>query len=163
MSRANIAKLEALLERVQRRRAEPRLLSVSSVRAIESANTNLERPPPTIAARPTPMPVAMPPVDVAQLEPRTSRASSLPPPPPRTGSSTPPRQTEITGRSLTPPGATETTGRAPTEVLPAAPVRIAPAAPAPFDAAVRVASPPRIDTPKTFGELLELSLSLRPK
>lgn len=166
MSRANIAKLEALLERVQRRKAEPRLLSVSSVRALESANTNLERPPPTIAARPTPMPMAMPPVEVAQLEPRTSRASSLPPPPPRSGSSTPPRQAEVAGRtpsSPTPPSATDAAGRAPTEVLPAAPIRIAPAPPAPFDAAVRVASPPRIDAPKTFGELLELSLSLRPK
>jgi hypothetical protein len=64
-----------------------------------------------------------------------------------------------------PPAAapSEAPGRSSTEGLPAAPMRIAPSPALPFDAAVRVVSSPRLDTPKTFGELLEQSLALRPK
>lgn len=161
MSRESIAKLEALLERVQRRRAEPRLVNLANVRA-ESANTNVTVRAPQ--AR-TPVPVAMPPVELATapLEPPVRRASSLPPPPPRPGSSVPPRAEVGVRPPGGPPTPADVQARAPTEVLPVTPVRIAPAPPVPFEAAVRVASPPRIDAPKTFGELLALSLSLRPR
>jgi hypothetical protein len=159
MSRERIAKLEALLARVECRRNEPRLVPL--VRGqLASANTNLtERAPPAApAARiapspPTPVPA---PLEAAMsqlaMDSAARRASSLPPPP-----------TDAPPRAATPLPPSVEVARAPTEVLPAAPVRIAPLPPAPFDAAVKVVSQPRIDAPRSFGDLLTLSLSLRPK
>jgi hypothetical protein len=41
--------------------------------------------------------------------------------------------------------------------------RIEPQPAAAADSVVRVVAPPRVEAPKTFGELLETSLSLRPR
>jgi hypothetical protein len=172
MSQSRIAKLEALLARVERRRAEPRLVPVGNVPGYATANNNIaERPsmasmaersqtmPAPRRAGPamsagltggiaTPMPA---PVEAAitqlALDPPARRASSLPPPP--EGSDSP-------RHPLTPPpGATPAT--------PLAPVRIEPQPLAPLDSAVKVVSAARVDTPRTFGDLLSLSLSLRPR
>jgi hypothetical protein len=97
-------------------------------------------------------------------EAQSRQLSSLPPPPtlpPSGPSSTVPPSALPTGtqaRSADRPAARSTT-----EVLPAAPSRIGPSPALPFDSAVRVTSSPRLDVPKTFGELLEQSLALRPK
>ena len=172
MSAARVEKLRALLARVERRRAEPPLVSLPAARSVESANTNLgasaaeapvaaPRTPPTQPSLP-PAPSSLPPPSSMPPPARDAALRSpIPPPPPR---SEPPALRPRGPSSTIPPlEPGSSPPRAPTEVLPAAPTRIAPSAPLPFDAAVRVASSPRIDTPKTFGELLELSLSLRPK
>lgn len=65
--------------------------------------------------------------------------------------------------STVPPVSAEAVARAGTEVLPPVPARIAPSPAVPYDSAVQVVSSPRIDAPKSFGELLEQSLALRPR
>ncbi|MDB4986827.1 MAG: hypothetical protein JWN04_2005 [Myxococcaceae bacterium] len=185
---SRIEKLKVLLARVEQRRAEPRLVAVSNASALASANSNLapaargrepqlelatpvSRAPEGAArapARPTieqaiaplaPSSIPPPPTDLNGLDSErpAARSSSLPPLP-RTPIPPPPSST-------VPPAvaASEAHGRAPTEVLPSAPLRIAPAPAAPFDSAVRATSAPRVEAPKTFGELLEQSLALRPK
>jgi len=166
MSRERIAKLEALLARVERRRSEPRLVAVTRGAQVESANTNLgaprqvrpspSRPGPTSVPPPTsvaaPLEAAM---SQLAMDSATRRASSLPPVPPLG---------EVAQRLATPaPPSIEPSLHTPTEVLPVAHVRISPLPPAPFDAAVKVVSSPRSEAPRSFGDLLTLSLSLRPK
>ena len=172
---SKLDKLKVLLARVEQRRTEPRLVAVSNAGGLASANTNVAAqataqakiatlelaPKPTL----TPMEEAIAP----------SAPSSIPPPPPSRQSSLPPVASALS--TAQPPSSTvppsmlpapqfappESLGRATTEVLPATAIPIVPSAPAPFDSAVRVTSPARIDAPKTFGELLEQSLALRPK
>jgi hypothetical protein len=48
-------------------------------------------------------------------------------------------------------------------VLTAPSARIEPQPMAPAEPVVRVVAPPRVEAPKTFGELLEVSLALRPR
>lgn len=167
MSRQRIAKLEALLARVEQRRGEPRLVPIRRGSQLEpaAANNNLvervqtqppRRPEPASTPLPTPVPA---PLEAAMsqlaMDSAARRASSLPPPP---GAG------DLARHVSTPvPPPTIESLRAPTEVLPAAPVRIAPLPPAPFDAAVKLVSPVRADAPRSFGDLLTLSLSLRPK
>jgi len=165
MTAAKVQKLRALLERVERRRKEPRLVSVTGGAQVASANTNetlrtlevvpaqapLLAPPSSLPPPSSMPPPALPALDATLRSPPPPPPSSMPPPARRTPSST------------LPPEVVPASPRAPTEVLPAAQARIAPASPVPFDSAVRVATPPRIDAPKTFGELLEQSLALRPR
>ena len=123
------------------------------------ANNNLidrVRTPPPRGPESTPVPAAPLEAAMSQLamDSAARRASSLPPPP---------TQVDAAGRLAPEPLSIEGP-RSPTEILPAAaPVRIAPLPPAPFDAAVKVLSPARAEVPRNFGELLTLSLSLRPK
>jgi hypothetical protein len=180
---SRVEKLKALLAKVEQRRAEPRLVAVAG-HAV-SANTNVATPAAAKQAAPLelaprPGPAAVP----AHIEPPSFEdvlappPSSIPPPsvheaPTKVRSSLPPPNTAATrapqaaGPSSTvPPAATPAerpAARSTTEVLPAAPSRIAPSPALPFDSAVLVTSSPRLDTPKTFGELLEQSLALRPK
>jgi hypothetical protein len=188
---SRIEKLRSLLARVEQRRAEPRLVAVSGGHALSSANTNLAtpaqpslrrdtplelapRPTPTLAPSPTPSsleeafapsaPSSIPPPPPSLHEPEDWLRSSLPPPPtlpPQGPSSTVPPAALPPGPQTLP--AERPAARSATEVLPAAPSRIAPSPALPFDSAVRVTSSPRLDVPKTFGELLDLSLALRPK
>lgn len=175
MSTARIQKLNALLARVREKRGEPRLLRIPGAGAQESANTNItEREGPMLVST-----SAAPPPALRSEAPRAPAAVEPPPPRPTSSiqpaalleSEAPEAKTEPplqlkTPSSTVPPAAmpaVEPTARASTEVLPAAPVRVAPAPAVPFDSAVKVVSSPRIEAPKTFGELLELSLSLRPK
>lgn len=145
---------EAPLEAAARPAAAP---TVSRELDEESFTLPSSMPPPAMPAR-----------DVAKLGTSTNRtheeqlrASSLPPPartplpPPAPSSTVPP--------SAQPAHLTDAQARSSTEVLPAVPTRIAPAPALPFDSAVKVTSSPRLDTVKTFGELLEQSLALRPK
>jgi len=179
---SRVEKLKALLAKVERRRAEPRLVAVAG-HAV-SANTNVAAPavakqvaPLELAPRPAPAPVpayaeppsfedalspppsSIPPPSVHEAD--TKVRSSLPPP------NTAARVPQVAGPSSTvPPAATPAerpAARSTTDVLPPAPSRIAPSPVLPFDSAVLVTSSPRLDTPKTFGELLEQSLALRPK
>lgn len=186
---SRVEKLKALLAKVEQRRAEPRLVAVAG-HAV-SANTNVAAPaaakqaaPLELAPRPAPAPVpahseppsfddvlAPPPSSIpppSVHEAPTKVRSSLPPP---NTAATPARAPQASGPSSTvPPAATpaerpaaRSTTRSTTDMLPAAPSRIAPSPALPFDSAVLVTSSPRLDTPKTFGELLEQSLALRPK
>ena len=102
-------------------------------------------PPPSIHEAETKLRSSLPPPSRASQGPSSTVPPSALPPPPQAA-------------SLDRPAARSTT-----EVLPAAPSRIAPSPPLPFDSAVRVTSSPRLDVAKTFGELLEQSLALRPK
>lgn len=160
MSQPRIDKLHALLERVRERRAEPRLVAVAGVRPLESANTNLEqREPPRIVE------------SARSLEPARSEPPRLEPPAPRRTSSVQPAvlleseppvaagELSLEARTSTVPPASESAARAANEPS----QRIAPSAALPFDSAVKQASPARVESAKTFGELLELSLSLRPR
>lgn len=167
MSATQLEKLRALLARVEQRRAEPRLVSLPGGRPLESANTNVGAqsalPEPELAPRAAP----------TLLEPPLAAPSSMPPPapgadlprstPPAARSEPPPPRPRTSSSIVPPAEAPAAQPRAATEVLPAAPARIPPTPPVPFDSVVRVASSPRLDAPKSFGELLELSLSLRPK
>lgn len=173
---SRVEKLKALLAKVEQRRTEPRLVAVSGGNAISSANTNVgapavarREPALELAPRPAPVPAqpelpsfedvlapppsSIPPPAPSVHEAETKVRSSLPPP------NTAARAPQATGPSSTVPPAARST----TEVLPAAPSRIAPSPALPFDSAVVVTSSPRLDTPKSFGELLEQSLALRPK
>jgi hypothetical protein len=173
MSQARVQKLQTLLARVQQRRNEPRLVPVG-VSAQASANTNLSSPALELA-KPIPEQPTLPPIEevIAPTAPSSipPPASSIPPPPalpplPAMRTSLPPSKPST---STVPPASHEHLGRATTEVLPAAepapatPLRVAPSPVLPFDSAVRVTSSPRIDAPRSFGELLEQSLALRPK
>jgi hypothetical protein len=177
---SKLDKLKVLLARVEQRRTEPRLVAVSNASALASANTNVAAqataqakiatlelaPKPALApieeafapsapsSIPPPPPVGERPSRQSSLPPVTSALSTVQPP----SSTVPPSM--LPAPQLAPP---EPIGRASTEVLPATAIPIVPSAPAPFDSAVRVTSPARIDAPKTFGELLEQSLALRPK
>ncbi|MEY4514175.1 MAG: hypothetical protein RLZZ450_6297 [Pseudomonadota bacterium] len=178
---SRVEKLKALLAKVERRRAEPRLVAVSGGHSLSSANTNLAAP--AVAKREAPLELARPPAPV-QAQPESLSLESLAPPPSsipppsvheaetKLRSSLPPPHTALRAplaagpSSTVPPAATpieRPAARSTTEVLPAAPTRIAPSPALPFDSAVVVTSSPRLDTPKTFGELLEQSLALRPK
>jgi len=189
MSRNRVEKLNSLLQRVQQRRAEPRLVAVSGGNALASANTNLEQretarglevapmaprapaPAPTLMEAlsseltldSTPPPAA--PAASAQPERRPNAAApAAPDTQPPAVRSEPPAQLKTPTSTVPPPvSGSEALQRATTEVLPAAPTRIAPAPAVPFDAAVKVVSSPRFEHAKTFGELLEQSLALRPK
>ena len=182
---SRVEKLKSLLARVEQRRAEPRLVAVSGGHAVSSANTNLVtssqpslRPqtPLELAPRPAATPAQAPPAPTALEEAFASSAPSSIPPPSiyeaetRQRSSLPPPTLPPLGPSSTVPpsglqvaAAERPAARSATEVLPAAPSRIGPSPALPFDSAVRVTSSPRLDVPKTFGELLEQSLALRPK
>lgn len=156
MSRSQVEKLNVLLARVRERRAEPRLLPVRGG-GLETANTN-------VAQRERPLEVARAHEPAPAAEPR--RSSSIQPAieldfegPARTE----PPLTLKTPTSTVPPAAPASEPRASTEVLPPAQARFVPSPAQPFDAAVKVVSSPRVEVPKSFGELLELSLSLRPK
>jgi hypothetical protein len=163
MSRTQVQKLNALLTRVQQRRQEPRLVPVRG--AATSANTNLAAPTLELAK---PIETPKPRIEeviaarVPSSIPPPAAASSIPPPSIRTP--LPPRKPSS---STVPPS--EQLGRAHTEVLPAAEpgpvagVRVAASPALPFDSAVRVTSSPRVEAAKSFGDLLELSLALRPK
>jgi len=180
MSRTD--KLNALLARVQQRRAEPRLVAVSGGHALSSANTNLASPaarlreaPVELSPKPALAPAArrelddetftlpssMPPPAMPAREAAAKLGSSLPPPP-RT-SLPPPAPSSTVPPSSQPAHLTDAQARSHTEVLAPVPTRIAPASALPFDSAVKVTSSPRLETVKTFGELLEQSLALRPK
>ncbi|MET0287099.1 MAG: hypothetical protein ABW352_21625 [Polyangiales bacterium] len=168
MSATQVQKLNALLTRVQQRRQEPRLVSVGVT--APSANTNLAAPA---------LGLAKPELAALSIEEAIAPASpsSLPPaapssiPPPAAPSSIPPPAQRKPSSSTVPPSenAPHALGRARTEVLPAAEppptagVRVAASAALPFDSAVKVTSSPRIEAAKSFGDLLELSLALRPK
>ena len=115
-------------------------------------------------------PSSIPPPSVHEAE--TKLRSSLPPPhvgarvPQAPTPSSPGPRADEPRTSTIPPAqrpADRPAARSTTEVLPATPSRIAPSPALPFDSAVLVTSSPRLDTPKTFGELLEQSLALRPK
>jgi hypothetical protein len=127
--------------------------------------------PPSFEEALAPPPSSIPPPSVHEAD--TKLRSSLPPP--HVGAV---RAPQVPGPSSTVPPASlrshtdeapastpaeRPAARSSTEVLPATPARIAPSPALPFDSAVVVTSSPRLDTPKTFGELLELSLALRPK
>ncbi len=192
MSRSRLDKLKQLLSRVEQRRAAPRLAVVAAngaasvrlapvapepavrlreVPPLQEPASSLEQaliqevpssipPPPRVEARgparerqdeargPTraaegeaPIPTSLPPtLHQAELKPPTS---TVPPAP------------------IAP--APEAMARAGTEVLPPVPLRVAPSPAVPFDSAVQVVSSPRIDAPRSFGELLEQSLALRPR
>jgi len=169
MSQSQVSKLNTLLARVQQRRNEPRLVAVG-VSAQTSANTNLATPGLELA-KPIPEAPKRPPIEevIAPTAP-----SSIPPPassmpPPAAPMLRTPLPASRPSTSTVPPAGPEHLGRAATEVLPAAelgpaaPLRVAPSPALPFESAVRVTSSPRVDAPKSFGELLELSLALRPK
>jgi hypothetical protein len=186
---SRVEKLKALLAKVEQRRAEPRLVAVAGGAALSTANTNvasrreapleLARPPAPVAAAPEPLsfedslapPSSIPPPSVHEAE--TKLRSSLPPPnvaaraPQTTGpSSTVPPAAPARPRSDEAPASTPAerpAARSSTEVLPATPSRIVPSPALPFESAVAVTSSPRVDSPKSFGELLEQSLALRPK
>lgn len=187
MSEAAINKLHALLERVQQRRAEPRLVALPGASALASANTNLayedmargsEVAPPG-SARPTSPPGTPLEEEVARyatssdsrdLEGRRSTSSIQPAVSLDTQApaarSEPPAQLKTPTSTVPPPNhpsASDAPPRTSTELLPPTPARVVPAPALPFDAAVKVVSSPRIELPKTFGELLDASLSLRPK
>lgn len=175
MSQSQVSKLNTLLARVQQRRNEPRLVAVG-VSAQTSANTNLvglsAQAPALELAKPLPQAPRLPPIEevIAPTAP-----SSIPPPASHLATPilrTPPPASKPSTSTVPPgipPASQEHLGRAQTEVLPAAelgpaaPLRVAPSPVLPFESAVRVTSSPRIDAAKSFGELLELSLALRPK
>lgn len=187
MSDAAIQKLHALLERVQQRRAEPRLVALPGASALSSANTNVAREDvapvgelaPAGTSRPTGAPGTPLEEEVARYatrsdshDPEGRRSTSSIQPAvaletqPPTTRSEPPAQLKTPTSTVPPPGGagrSELPPRASTEVLPPTPARVVPAPALPFDAAVKVVTSPRIELPKTFGELLEASLSLRPK
>jgi hypothetical protein len=117
-----------------------------------------------------PAPSSMPPPPLGG--PETKLHSSLPPPArtpaPADASQTGAPSSTIPPAANAPPAALsgaahDAQARSTTEILPAVPTRIAPSPALPFDSAVRVTTQPRIETAKTFGELLEQSLALRPK
>jgi hypothetical protein len=171
MSQARVQKLHTLLARVQQRRNEPRLVPVG-VSAQASANTNLSSRALELA-KPIPEQPTLPPIEevIAPTTPSSvpPPASSIPPVLPPLPAMRTPLPPSKPSTSTVPPASHEQLGRATTEVLPAAaptpatPVRVAPSPVLPFDSAVRVTSSPRMDAPKSFGELLEQSLALRPK
>ncbi|MDB4972497.1 MAG: hypothetical protein JWN48_838 [Myxococcaceae bacterium] len=181
---SRIEKLKGLLARVEQRRAEPRLVAVSNA-AQPSANTNVaaaraRESPLELAPRPAlqpseqaiapnapssipPPPVAAP-ADRAGLgsERPAARSSSIPPLG-RTPLPPPPSST-VPPSLATPAFAPAPSEQRPAgELQPAQPVRISPLPVTASDSAVRVTSTPRIEAPKSFGELLEQSLALRPK
>ena len=172
MSRAQIDKLNTLLSRVRERRAEARLVQLPGASTLSSANTNLAQPqrPPLSEARPgsaaEPQPEAgAPSRRTSSIQPAISDADaaaqrSEPPVQLKTPTSTVPPPSMPTEPASMPDAAAQ---RGSVEAAPPAPQRIAPSSALPFDAAVKVVSAPRIEAPKTFGELLELSLALRPK
>jgi hypothetical protein len=185
MSRNRVEKLNSLLQRVQQRRAEPRLVAVSGGNPISSANTNLQQREAPRALEVAPRPAANllealgseltldstpPPVPAAAAVATPVERRPAPPAPaapdtqPPAARSEPPAQLKTPTSTVPPPvTAADALQRATTEVLPPTPLRVAPSPPVPFDAAVKVVSSPRIEQPKTFGELLEQSLALRPK
>jgi hypothetical protein len=165
MSATQVQKLNALLARVQQRRQEPRLVSVGV--STPSANTNLAAPALGLARPELSAPSieeAIAPSTPSSLPP--AAPSSIPPPPAAPSSIPPPSQRKPSSSTVPP---SENLGRAPTEILPAAEppasagVRVAAAPAQPFDSAVKVTSSPRVEAAKSFGDLLELSLALRPK
>lgn len=179
---SRIEKLKVLLARVEQRRAEPRLIAVSNAGALPSANTNVAAAralelAPTARSRPE-EPRASTPAPLQEAFAPTA-PSSIPPPPPSTRSSSlppmtrtplppPPSAAHSSSNSSVPPASNEPLSRANTEVLPAAqvpaaPTRIAPTPVTSTEPAVVATSAARIEAPKTFGELLERSLALRPK
>lgn len=173
MSQTQVQKLEGLLARVQQRRREPRLVAVGV--AAPSANTNVAAPQLELAKAPerpvAPIEEAIAPSSPSSVPPAQS-PSSIPPPaaPPSSMPPVSPRTQPLVSKPATstiPPS--EAQLRSPTEVLPAAELsspsatRVSASPALPFDSAVRVTSAPRIESPKSFGDLLELSLALRPK
>jgi hypothetical protein len=175
-SAARVFKLNSLLQRVRERRAEPRMVAIQGASAQTSANTNLaQRAAPALAEAPREAPLAVEDSSstlremAAQSAPNERRAASSIQPALHEEAAAPrsePALQQRTSTSTVPPSPAqiaESGQRASTEVLPPAPLRIAPAPALPFEAAVKVVSSPRIETPKTFGELLEQSLALRPK
>ena len=171
---SQIDKLKVLLARVEQRRAEPRLVAVSNAATQPSANTNVASlaSAPAAAASPRAPQLELAPKQPARSveEAIASAPSSIPPPP---AAARPPSLPPL-GRTPFPPPpsstvpppvqqAAEPLARTPTEVLPPVPLRIAPNPPAQLEPVVRATSPSRIEAPKTFGELLEQSLALRPK
>jgi hypothetical protein len=170
-SQQRIAKLNQLLARVEQRRQEPRLLSVAGLArdpAARSENTNVAAKAPAVRAVPAEAPDSF---DEAFAD--LTGPSSMPPPAPAApvaAAAVHVPSEERASSSLPPPapvaaalGTSEPPQRSATEVLPAVQARIPPSPALPFDSAVRVTSSPRIDAARSFGELLELSLSLRPK
>jgi hypothetical protein len=161
MSTARVHKLNALLTRVQQRRHEPRWVSLGV--GAPSANTNLAPPALELAKPAASIEEAIAPSAPSSIPPAAAPSSIPPPAAPLARTPPPPKPST----STVPPS--EHVARAPTEVLPvaepspAAPVRVGASPAVPFDSAVRVTSSPRIEAAKSFGELLELSLALRPK
>ncbi len=194
MSGAAIPKLEALLQRVQQRRAEPRAASaptparetqqrhshpVSLSPFSVPPNTGMSSPPSRVSKLPAPTPLEEsmeqvvtvhkpepqappPPLDVGppagelvldEFDP----ASNLPTPVPV--AEQPRAAPAVTAQ---PSPATAPVAAKPA-VVPSAPsARIAPSLPDAAPSPVSIVSAPRVSEPKTFGELLELALSLRP-
>jgi hypothetical protein len=156
MSRAQVDKLNVLLARVRERRAEPRLLPVRGANALETANTNLaQRDRPLVEVARVPEPTQPEPRRTSSIQPAIELDFEAPRTEPPLALKTP--------TSTVPPAAAPPAERATTEVLPPTQARFVPSPAQPFDAAVKVVSSPRVEVPKSFGELLELSLSLRPK
>ena len=133
--------------------------------SIHEAETKLRSslPPPTRSIGPssTVPPSAQPPVAPASADLRSRaeepRAADL------RSRAEEPRASDLRSRAEEPRASTHPAARSTTDVQPAVPSRIAPSPPLPFDSAVRVTSSPRPEPPKTFGDLLEQSLALRPK
>ena len=172
MSRARIEKLNTLLSRVRERRAEARLVQLPGASALTSANTNLaepDRPLLSEAPRPASSTDAQPeaaasPRRTSSIQPAVTEADAV------AQRSEPPVHLKTPTSTVPPPSlpaepasAHDAAQRPSVEVIPPAPQRIAPSSALPFDAAVKVVSSPRIEAPKTFGDLLEQSLALRPK
>jgi hypothetical protein len=171
---SRIEKLKVLLARVEQRRAEPRLVAVSNASALPSANTNVAgaRPlelAPSVRAAPAQEPIA-PTAPSSIPPPPSTRSSSLPP---MTRTPLPPPPSTAASSSVPPAHSSEPLSRAHTEVLPATqlpaapppttPTRIAPTPVTAAEPAVFATSAARVEAPRTFGELLERSLALRPK
>lgn len=192
MSRARVDKLNNLLARVQQRRAEPRLFAVrglaespaeppentnvaASAQAVSAAPSSAAAQPASAAVQPAaaavqPSAAAVQPASPAAPSTPSSPfeesfadlTASVPPPVLKPAAAAPPEPARPAAQ------APVSDAEAPSGVEPArpeelAPVRVAPSPALPFDSAVLVVSQPRNEAVRTFGELLELSLSLRPK
>ena len=184
MSAAQVERLRSLLSRVQERRAAPRVRELASVpapaeptaparSALGVANTMPDLRQVSVAS---PEPVNEAPLMLEEVQrsaaathrPETARtsaptandllptpASAAPPAEPDALETIPPLPAEAELESL-PPAAPEVPLSAPSARVEAPLLSRA-------EPVVRVVSSPRIEAPKSFGELLDLSLSLRPR
>lgn len=177
---ARVQKLKALLERVQEKRRAPRVVAIrtpdddlSSSLSSDDRRSSLpsERPSrpslstpledamaelsPASGVRPwgmeTPIPGALPaPTDELTLE------DFAPPPPVR-------QAPKSAAPTAPPPAPPPEPVHAPEPALSAPTARIEPEPVTTPESVVRAVSPHRTAKPKTFGDLIELTLSLRPR
>jgi hypothetical protein len=193
MSAARIQKLKSLLSRVQERRAEPRtavrrgaiaaVLDPALQGSAPQAQQELRVVPPPAPAQPrverSELPEALAPSSAppgnrgseqSRSAPTVEDLPALPPldalpatPQPLTQSLEPAPIPAAPAARKPEPLPVVQPAPEPEPVVSAASARVEPSAPRAAEPVARAVSAPRVEAPRSFGDLLELSLSLRPR